>query len=437
MNVAMIGAGRLGLPVSLALAEKFPVKAFDLNPLNMRKRQYPHWEKGPNGEDDFQARFDRSTLAFCPLKECVETADVIFVAVETPHQERFDGTHRLPSDRADFSYAALESACRSIAEFVRPHQTVAIISTVLPGTMRRVVKPILGGKCRLAYAPLFIAMGRVLADFASPEFVLIGEDKKGEAGALCEMYRTFYGTRYVSYAPNGFQDDEEAATIKVMSWESAELTKCAAYNCFISQKVMYANAIMEIAHKIPNCNCDDVIDAVSCATDRLLSPKYLRGGGPDSGGCHPRDLIAMSWLGYGKHLSANIFESIAQAREQQTEWLVDLFLENAGDLNLCLLGKSYKPETNIATGSGATLMARMLTERGRTFAHYDPHVDVSDAKAAFSLLVEPHAYLIATKHACFRDCRWPVGSVIVDPHRYIEPQEGVTVIPVGIGTEVN
>ena len=108
-----------------------------------------------------------------------------------------------------------------------------------------------------------------------------------------------------------------------MSIDSAELTK-VAYNTFIGMKIVFANTLMEICHKSPGANVDDVTGALKKARRRLLGPLYLDGGMGDGGGRHPRDNIAMSWLARKLPLSHDMFENLLTARECQTEWLVEL-----------------------------------------------------------------------------------------------------------------
>ena len=52
-------------------------------------------------------------------------------------------------------------------------KVVIIISTVLPETIEREIKPVLNDKVKLCYNPFFIAMGTVIPDFLNPEFVLL------------------------------------------------------------------------------------------------------------------------------------------------------------------------------------------------------------------------------------------------------------------------
>lgn len=436
MKIGMIGLGKLGLPVAVCLSQKHSVYGYDSN-LDLRHyRKYEHRELGPTKQDDFQDYFDRADICFCSsVRGAVEDTDIVFVAVQTPHGPEYEGVTRLPATRADFNYKSLITAVREVAQYTRPDQPVVVISTVLPGTMRREITPILKGACglpdrgQLVYNPFFIAMGQVMYDFLNPEFVLLGgEDGCMGAVKVAGFYQDFYGYHDIP--------TPELPPIRTMSIESAELTK-VAYNTYLSMKVTVANSLMEVCHKIPGCNIDDVTNTLKLATDRIISPKYMDGGMGDGGGCHPRDNIAMSWLANKLSLSSDMFGALMKAREKQTEWLVDLIQATQRKYNyvghpLILLGKAYKPETNLTVGSPAILLANMLRERGVSYIHYDPYVDNSNHFLAKGL-TQQSLYFISTKHTSFASISFPNGSVVIDPFRYIPAQEGVTIIPVGVG----
>lgn len=419
MNVAFVGLGKLGLPVAVvtSLNDEFEVKGYDANPKIAKRWIYPHKEEGRRPGETFQDCLDRSPLKIVrTLKEAVKDAEVILVAVQTPHEERFSGATRLETDeRIDFDYSYLVKSCTELRSVVRSNQTVAIISTVLPGTIRREVLPILGKACNLVYNPFFIAMGTVVRDFLDPEFVLAGSDNEDSVEPLRKFYTKLLGS------------DPKYQGVKFpMSYESAELTK-VAYNLFISQKIVFVNTLMEVAHKTPKCSVDDVTSALGKATDRLISSKYMRGGLGDGGACHPRDGIAMSYFARKLDLSFNPFETVMGARERQAEWLCRVFLDEAKDLPKVILGRSFKPETRITDGSCALLIADILRSWGVEFDHCDPCLgDLVHLERA-------KAYLIATKHAMFRDYRFAPGSVVIDPHRYIPDQHEVKIVRVGEG----
>jgi UDPglucose 6-dehydrogenase len=150
----------------------------------------------------------------------------------------------------------------------------------------------------------------------------------------------------------------------------------------------------------------------------------------DSGPCHPRDGIAMSWLSEKLKLSSNLFDKLMEAREHQTEWLAHMFKVVGTGMKKIILGKAYKAESEITTGSAAILLANILKEWDVDFDHYDPYVDGADKFVDTS---EPKAYLIATKHECFQKYLFAEGSVVVDPFRYIPDQKEVKLIQVGVG----
>ena len=144
----------------------------------------------------------------------------------------------------------------------------------------------------------------------------------------------------------------------------------------------------------------------------------------DGGGCHPRDNIALSWLAGKIDLSYDFFESIMLAREKQTEWLADLMMEH--DMPKVILGKSFKPESNIMVGSPALLLHALLAERGELCEIYDPFVDGGELPD-FS----PSCFLIATRHEYFAKIKFPKNSVVIDPWRYIGDQSEVKIIRIG------
>lgn len=447
-RIAFVGLGKLGLPVALCLAQKHRVAGYDISPSLREYRTYEHRELGPDLKDDFQEWFRKTYtasteqhsqrgLSFAPsLEEAVNGAEIIFVAVQTPHAPEYEGITRVPPDRADFDYTALKQCVTEISQFVKPDQIVVVISTVLPGTMRREILPLLEGRAPLVYNPAFPAMGTVMEDFLRPEFVLLGADDQNALRKMHRFYNDFYRIER-----GGLMWYPE---VRKMSIESAELTK-VAYNVLISQKIALANTLQEICHKIPNCNVDDVTGALKCANRRLISTAYMDGGVGDSGPCHPRDGIAMSYLAQKLQLAHDPFGEAMKARERQAEWLVNLFLERRGVealkrgdkpedwLPVVFLGKAYKPESSLVTGSAAILMANILKEKyDGSFWHYDPYID-GDVPVGWGPFEKPSAYLICTKHKEFASYKLPKGSLVVDPFRYIPEQADVKIIRVGVG----
>ncbi|HLH72104.1 MAG TPA: nucleotide sugar dehydrogenase [Chloroflexota bacterium] len=423
MKIGMIGLGKLGMPVALAMSLKgHDVMGYDVDSRKMQKTRFPHQEVGPNGEPSINLLLRDSNLRFGSLAEVVHHAEIIFVAVQTPHQPRYEGVTPLPPERRDFDYQHLVEAVRSVAqaiEAVDEDKVVIVISTVLPGTTRREILPRINHRVKLCYNPFFIAMGTTIRDFLNPEFVLFGVRDDEAAAKAEEFYRTLHDRPFYR-----------------TSIENAELIK-VAYNTFISMKISFANTLMEICHKVPGCDVDQVTGALSLATTRLLGPQYMRGGMGDGGGCHPRDNIALSWLAQNLGLSYDWFENVMLCRERQTEWLADLIEEHHQrrgypHRTVGIYGRAFKAGTNLTVGSPATLLANILLERGFEAQMYDPYVD--EGPCPFN---RKGVYFVATNHPDFARESWPfvAGSVVLDPWRYIAPRADIEVIPVGIGPD--
>jgi UDPglucose 6-dehydrogenase len=409
MKIGFVGLGKLGLPVALAIEEKgHTVLGYDVSPEvigHVRKRYLPYREV------DAQPLLDRSDIKLYEFARVVEESDIIFVAVQTPHDPMYEGTTRLPTTRVDFDYGHLAIAIEDIATVVAltgEDKVVVIISTVLPGTIEREIKPLLCSHVKLCYNPFFIAMGTTIPDFLDPEFVLLGVDDKSAAKKVMEFYATIHDKRVF------------ATHIK-----NAELIK-VLYNTYISSKIGFINTAMELCHKT-GADIDEVSEALFLATDRVISTKYLRGGMGDGGGCHPRDNIALSWLARRVSLSYDWFEHIMIAREKQTEWLARKVIEqhDRTKLPIVIMGKSFKEETNITVGSPSILLKNILQEKGHHVLMYDPHIDGDPP------LLGPSVFFIGTKHEAFIDFPYPENSYIIDPWRYIPNRSDLHVIRIG------
>lgn len=406
MNIGFLGLGKLGLPCALAIESKgCRIYGYDIDE---KVHEIIKTKQLPYKEIRAQELLEKSNLVLTDIKTIVYECDIIFVPIQTPHDGQYEGITRIPSSRKDFDYRYLKAGMKELASEIGRQQmntTVVIISTVLPGTIRKEILPLLNKYVQLCYNPFFIAMGTTIQDFLNPEFILLGSESKH----AIEEVEKFYD-KVIPKVPLFRTTIENAELIKV------------AYNTFIGMKIAFINTMMEICYHT-GADVDAIRDALKLATDRIISGKYLSAGMGDGGGCHPRDNIALSWLARKFNLSYDLFDSIMVAREKQTEWLARLMME--WELPKYILGKSFKPETNITTGSPAILLKNILEEFGEEVIQYDPYVD--DRPPPF----EKGVYLIGTKHPDFYRFKYPKGSVVIDPWGYIPKQEDISVFRIG------
>ena len=326
------------------------------------------------------------------IMDVCKHGEIIFIAVPTPHHPDYDGrnpTSHLPNK--DFDYSIVKEVLTEVNKYTSKEQLVVLISTVLPGTIRREFIN-LCDNFRFIYNPYLIAMGTVKWDMVNPEMIIIGTEDgsfTGDAKILLDFYKTFIkeGTRY-----------------EVGTWDEAEGIKIF-YNTFISTKVALVNMIQDVAEKIGNMNVDVVTGALERSTYRILGPAYMKAGMGDGGGCHPRDNIALRYMAEKLDLKYDLFDAIMEAREKQAMNMANKLVSLSEEFNLpiVILGKSYKPDVEYIDGSSSILVGYYVEETNNK-VEYDLEQPI------------PAIYLLG-HYGKHHDYDFPEGSVVLDPWR--------------------
>lgn len=418
-KIGFIGLGKLGLPVAICIDYKgFDILGYDINPdYNSNTKPIDVFytqEADIDGQGTLTQKIKDSNVKFTnTMHEVIKESDIIFVAIQTPHEQLYSGSTRIPETRKDFNYTYLIKAIESISKSVnelKVRKIISIISTVLPTTLRTYIFPVLSPYIDLCYNPFFIAMGTTARDFLYPEFILLGFENEDAKIKMLDFYKEITNS-----------------SIYCTTIENAELIK-VTYNTMISTKIAFVNNVMEMCDKLPNTNIDVVTDAIKLSNRRLISTMYLNGGMGDGGGCHPRDNIALSWLSRKLNISMNFYDMIMIGREKQTEYLANIVQKkfNETKLDIIILGKSFKAETNLIDGSPSILLKNILIEKGLSIKIYDPHIDDETIEMIKAI------YFIGTKHKIFKTYKFPKGSIIIDPHRYISKTEDIDIYKVGV-----
>ena len=161
---------------------------------------------------------------------------VIVSAIRTPI-----GTYRgsLKNMRSDqLGSIVIKEVLKECNKYVKNEQTLALISTVLPGTIRRELAPIVTNT-RLIYNPYLIAMGSAGWDMINPEMIIIGTMKGNLVTANRAKHLLHFYGRICDNNPR----------IEFGTWEEAEAIKIF-YNTFISTKISLVNMVQEVAQKL-------------------------------------------------------------------------------------------------------------------------------------------------------------------------------------------
>jgi UDPglucose 6-dehydrogenase len=387
-TVGFVGIGKLGLACAEVMAQTYDVTGYDIYP-----------------------RTSDKIVISDTLEGAVKGKDVIFVAVQTPHDPIYDGSQpitHLPNK--DFDYTIVNQVLADINQYVTQDQLVVLISTVLPGTTRRELRKHITN-ARFIYNPYLIAMGSVAWDMVNPDMIIIGTEDgsvTGDAKLLTDFYAPL------------MQNNPHTA---IGTWDEAEAIKIF-YNTFISTKVGLVNMIQDVAMKSGNINVDVVTDALCASTMRIISPKYMIAGMGDAGPCHPRDNIALRWLAEHLDLGYDIFNTVMHAREIQAKNLAKYLndLQDITDLPIVIHGKAYKPDVDLLDGSYSLLIGNYLTEMGAKYTYSDPLTGdvVADGTTAIVLLAHNrHITYGYTGNTPEQQLYYKLGlsSVVVDPWR--------------------
>jgi UDPglucose 6-dehydrogenase len=374
MNIGFVGLGKLGFDSATALGEKHNVTGYDIN----RTNKTSNFKEVDN------------------LEEACKGQEVVLVAVQTPHDPIYGGeeptSHLEPKD---FDYTFIKQAVADIDELVDPGTLIAVISTMLPGTVRSQIAPLVkNGK--FIYNPYLIAQGTVIEDMKNPEMIMIGtEDGKVDENVekLFDVYdpilKDVYNTRY-----------------EVGTWEETEATK-VFYNTFISAKLTLVNMIQDVAMKVGHMNVDQVANSLAKSYHRITSNRYMKPGFGDGGGCHPRDNIALRVLNQKYNLGYDLFDAIMKAREEQAHNMARWLCDQAPH-DVVILGKAFKPglkpEDGHTVGSPSMLVGWYVEKTESRKVYYDKAPDD-----------KPYIYLIHDNQL-YPEV-WNPGSVIVDVNR--------------------
>ena len=367
MKIGFIGLGKLGKDAAEVLAEKHDVVGYDPNVV----------VDGISGT----------------LEEACKDKDVVLVAVQTPHDSKYGGeTPTSHLEPKDFDYSYLIQAVKDVDERVDKGTLISVISTVLPGTVRREVLPLIK-RGRFIYNPYLIAQGTVKWDMRNPEMIMIGTSS-GKDDEQSQTLRKLYDpilqkdTRY-----------------EIGTWEEIEALK-VFYNTFITTKLCLVNMIQDVAMKVGNINVDVVTDALKYSTQRIMGPSYMRAGFGDGGACHPRDNIALRYMAKNLNLNYDLFDSIMKVREQQAYNMARYVMQY--QMPVVILGRAFKPGIDQTIGSPSMLVGWYIENLDSSMKVY---YDEAPDEGAYTYLIHDKGLMPE---------KFNPGSCIIDPYRTLK-----------------
>jgi UDPglucose 6-dehydrogenase len=360
MNIAVIGSGYVGLITGACFAEfGLNVTCVDIDEKkikSLRKGVVPFYE--PGLEELLRRNISTGRIHFTSnIAEAVEASLVIFIAVGTP--PRGDGS-------ADMKF--VQGVAKEIANHINSYKVIVTKSTVPVGTGERVRKIISRNLKEhidfdVVSNPEFLREGAGIEDFMRPNRVVIGTSSDQATAIMKDLYRPLYLIE---------------TPIIITDVKTAELIKYAS-NAFLATKISFIN---EIANLCENVGADVQLVAKSMGLDRRIGAKFLHAGPGFGGSCFPKDTRALLQIGKENKARLGVINAVVKANEFQKEKAAKKIINAVGKLkgkSICILGLSFKPNTNDIREAPALYIIDKLLKGGAKIRAFDP-VAIKDAK---------------------------------------------------------
>lgn len=291
----------------------------------------------------------------------VDATEISLVCVGTPSQVNGD---------LDLTY--VQQVCEQIGLAIKEKDqfhTVVIRSTMLPGSMRNLVIPVLeqysnkqaGQHFGVCNNPEFLREGTAVNDYYNPPKTVIGETDSRSGELLASIYEKFT-------APMIRTDVETAEMVKYVD------------NVWHALKVGFANEIGNICKSL-ELDGHNVMDIFCQDTKLNLSPYYLKPGFAFGGSCLPKDIRALTYKARSLDLDLPILNSILPSNQLQVENAIRLVMTGS-HRRIGILGISFKAGTDDLRESPLVELIERLLGKGYDIRIYDRNVRLASLTGA-------------------------------------------------------
>lgn len=375
MRISVFGAGYVGCVSAACLAELghqvIAVEANSTKVAMLNAGRSPIIEAHLNelidtvvGNGRLRATSDWSTA--------IAESELAMVCVGTPSQ-----------DNGNIDLGSIVRVCQQIGHALASKQeyfTVVIRSTIVPGTMRGTVIPILesfsgkkaGTDFGVCMNPEFLREGTSVDDFYNPPKTVIGELNSTSGDKLAQLYKDFPGPHVRT------------------ELGVAELVKYAD-NVFHALKVTFANEMGNIAQSV-GVDSHKLMEIFCLDTKLNLSPYYLKPGFAFGGSCLPKDLRSLTYLAKTRDIQAPVINSILESNDQQIKKVIKKLMSYRQQ-SLGFLGLTFKDGTDDLRESPVVELVERMIGKGFKVRIYDHNVSLARLMGANKVHIEkeiPH-----------------------------------------------
>mgnify|MGYP001157026642 CR=1 FL=1 len=371
-EICCIGAGYVGGPTMAIIADKCPhirVNVVDINSKRIKAwnsqdlSELPIYEPGL---DEVIKRTRSRNLHFsCNIKAAIESADMIFISVNTPTKKKGLGA----GQASDLKY--VEACARQVALYASNH-TIIVEKSTLPVRTAEVIQTILESEqisqkdnkkpksFDVLSNPEFLAEGSAINDLEYPDRVLIGGENKEAIDSLSEIYTNWVPKNKI---------------IRTNIW-SSELAKLTA-NAFLAQRLSSINSISAICEST-GAEVREVSRAIG--SDERIGAKFLSSGPGFGGSCFKKDILNLVYLSeyFGLPEVASFWAGVVELnnwhQHRISRLVVKKLFGTVSGKKISILGFAFKANTNDTRESAAINICKDLLEEGAILNIHDPKV---------------------------------------------------------------
>jgi len=409
-SIAVVGAGYVGLVSAVGFAALgHAVELVETDPDRLRalrSGQVPFTERGV--EEALTAALASGDLTVLDRASRTES-EIILICVGTPID--------------DLGYADMSAVEAVLAEIgPREPRPITVIRSTMPvGTSQRLFRD--GGVAdgsRFFIVPEFLRQGSALADFNSPNRVVIGRSRSVDPDAeavVAELFAVF------------------GAPMRLVTLEEAELIKNGA-NAFLALKISFANEMAGLAER-SGADIGPVLDGIGL--DPRIGATYLQPSFGFGGSCLPKELQTIALSGRERGLEMHVTSAAAEANLAHQRLFaerIDTLLGGVAGRSIALLGLAFKAGTDDIRSSPAVGLARWLRAHDADVHAFDPAAGGRASRAVPGLIVHDSAFaalagvdaaVIATEWPEFKEMDWAsarrlmASPHVIDGRRLLDP----------------
>jgi GDP-mannose 6-dehydrogenase len=360
MKIAIYGLGYVGLTAAACLAaEEHQVLGVDVSESKVRDTNAGISPIKEPGLEDLLKKAIKAELLHCVTDASghLDDCDMAIVCVGTPSGA--DGAHNM-------SYIAEVS--RQIATSIKADRkkplTVVYRSTVRPGTIEDLVRPIFeatigqadGQLFELVYNPEFLREATAIHDYFHPPKIVVGTHDGKPNARMDELHKNL------------------DAKVFYTKYRESEITKFVD-NSFHALKVAFANEIGRVCVQL-GISPKKMHEIFISDTKLNISSYYLRPGGAFGGSCLPKDVRALQYIGADVGAQTRLIDSLLRSNDAHKHFLFEH--ATAGlkpGASVLMLGLAFKSQSDDLRESPKVDMARKLLNAGYALSVYDPYLE--------------------------------------------------------------